>query len=95
MFRLTCPWCGVRDMIEFTYGGDAGVQRPGEDPETPDEAFFDYVYVRENPRGPHLEYWQHTAGCRQWIRVRRDTLTHEVLACEPASGPMPGGHARE
>ncbi len=39
-----------------------------------------YVYERANPRGPHQEYWHHVAGCRQWLVVSRDTLSHEVQA---------------
>ena len=30
-------------------------------------------------RGKHLELWQHISGCRQWIKVERDTLTHEIF----------------
>ena len=86
MFRFKCPYCGERDVLEFTYGGDASVAVPKLD--AGEEAWFDAVYQRENPRGPHIEYWQHTAGCRQWIRVKRDTLTHKVLATGPAVGPM-------
>jgi len=25
------------------------------------------------------ELWQHIFGCRQWIKVERDTLTHEIF----------------
>ena len=44
-----------------------------------DEDWFDYIYVRDNPRGIHQEYWQHIAGCRSHVKVLRNTLTHEVL----------------
>ena len=44
-----------------------------------DEDWFDYIYVRDNPRGIHQEYWQHIAGCRSYVKVLRNTLTHEVL----------------
>ena len=32
--RIPCPYCGSRDVAEFTYLGDATLQRPepGEDP---------------------------------------------------------------
>lgn len=83
MMLLTCPYCGARDVTEFTYGGDANARQPAEDAST--EQWSAYVYLRDNPRGPHDELWQHTAGCRRWIRVRRDTLTHEVLDSTPAS----------
>lgn len=87
MFRFTCPHCGERDVVEFSYGGDASVAVP--DLTVGQDAWFDAVYQRDNPRGPHVEYWHHVAGCRQWMRVERNTLTHEILACGPAAGPMP------
>jgi heterotetrameric sarcosine oxidase delta subunit len=73
---ISCPHCGARDHTEFAYGGDASVVRPAAD--APLEAWFAYVYLRDNPAGPHAEYWQHVAGCRRWIRIRRDTVTHEI-----------------
>ena len=33
----------------------------------------------ENPKGPHDEFWQHTLGCRQWFRLKRNTATNEIL----------------
>ncbi|MGI9421812.1 MAG: sarcosine oxidase subunit delta [Hyphomicrobiaceae bacterium] len=80
MLRITCPVCGTRDETEFTYGGDATVRRPDMDnPDTP--TWLGYVFNRENPRGPHEEFWHHALGCRQWLIVERDTLTHEIGDC--------------
>ena len=86
MLLLPCPWCGDREESEFTYGGDAGVAWP----DLADRAgeWFPAVYLRANPRGPHEELWHHTAGCRRWFRLRRDTLTHEILL---ESSPRPEG----
>jgi heterotetrameric sarcosine oxidase delta subunit len=78
MLLIPCPWCGARDQTEFTYHGDATVQRPTAD--APAEAWTAYVYERPNLRGLHDEWWQHTSGCRQWIVVRRDTATHRIEA---------------
>jgi len=77
--RIPCPFCGERDSNEFAYLGDAEFKRP--DPNVPDAAarFFEAVYLRDNPAGPHDELWYHTYGCRSWLRVTRDTLTHEIL----------------
>jgi heterotetrameric sarcosine oxidase delta subunit len=80
MMLIPCPWCGPRPHKEFAYGGDATVTRPADPQAASDQAWHDYVYVRANPCGPHHEYWQHVGGCRQWVKVLRDTLTHEVLA---------------
>jgi methylglutamate dehydrogenase subunit B len=85
MLRIACPWCGPRDHDEFRYGGDASVRRPAHDDADP-EAWYRYVYVRANPRGPHKEYWQHVMGCRQWLVVERDTATHAIASVVPARG---------
>ncbi len=74
--RIKCHWCGERDSREFTYYGDASVQRPKED--SPLQDHIEYVYMRDNPCGDHLEYWQHTGGCRAWVKVLRNTRTHEI-----------------
>ena len=76
--RLPCPVCGERDHGEFVYRGDATVRRP--DPDSPDAAkqFHAYVNLRTNPAGWHFEHWYHEGGCRSWIVVERNTLTHEI-----------------
>ncbi len=79
MLRITCPVCGLRSETEFTYGGDATVKRP-DDTEQALEPWLEYVFTRENPRGWHREYWHHAQGCRQWIILERNTLTHETGA---------------
>ncbi len=76
MLRIHCPFCGLRDEVEFRYRGDATARRPAA--EANEEAFFAYVYARDNPRGWHLEWWLHTHGCRQVLKVKRHTLTHEI-----------------
>jgi heterotetrameric sarcosine oxidase delta subunit len=81
MLLLPCPWCGARNQVEFTYGCDATLRRPA--PDAPEAAWVDYVYVRDNPCGPHDERWLHASGCRRWFVVRRDTRTHAVLGSEP------------
>jgi heterotetrameric sarcosine oxidase delta subunit len=78
--RIPCPYCGPRDFHEFVYRGDASPTRPA--PEAPPEAFFDYVYMRDNPAGPLSEHWYHAQGCRTWIVIERDTRTHEIFEGE-------------
>ncbi len=78
MHQIRCPFCGVRGEIEFKYRGDATVRRPA--PDAGPDAFAGYVYVRDNPKGWHVEWWHHTGGCRQWVKVVRNTLTHEIAA---------------
>jgi len=88
MLLIHCPWCGPRAQVEFTYGGDATMRRPATDAR--EDAWVAYVYLRDNPAGTHEELWQHSAGCRQWFRVRRDTRTHEIL-----SSALPGDPSTE
>ena len=83
MIRIDCPWCGLRDEVEFSYRGDATVQRPPGD--ATDQEFFDYVHIRKNPRGWHVEWWHHASGCRQFLKVVRNTMTHEVRAVVAAT----------
>jgi heterotetrameric sarcosine oxidase delta subunit len=80
---IPCPHCGVRPHSEFTYGGDATLRRPLDPAQASDEAWHDYVYVRANPIGPHHEYWFHTLGCEQWIKLERDTLSHRIHRAAP------------
>ncbi|MDX1513312.1 MAG: sarcosine oxidase subunit delta [Gammaproteobacteria bacterium] len=89
MLLIECPHCGPRAQVEFSYGGDATVARPKDADAVSDGDWLDHVYLRDNPRGPHWEWWHHSAGCRAWIRVRRDTFTHEIL--ETAAAPSTGG----
>ena len=81
MLLLPCPWCGDRDESEFTYGGDATGAWPALS--EGQESWFPAVYLRDNPRGAHLELWHHWAGCRRWFHLRRDTLTHDILPLAP------------
>ena len=83
---LTCPFCGPRDHVEFTYRGDASAVRPAIDDTSMDDHKA-YVFDRENPDGPHRELWNHTSGCRTHLVVVRDTVTHQVHSCEPV-GPF-------
>lgn len=74
---ITCPYCGPRDLSEFTYQGDAARTRP--DPASTDEAAWHaWVYERANPAGGHREFWQHSGGCRAHLLVHRHTRNHEI-----------------
>ena len=79
--RIPCPYCGERDAQEFIYRGDASPRRPESE-----EGFVDYVYLRDNPAGLLNEHWYHAQGCRTWIIIRRDTVTHEISGSEFAQG---------
>ena len=68
--RIKCPYCGERDAAEFAYLGAADLKRPDPGAADAANAFYDYVYLRDNPAGPHAELWYHAGGCRSWLRRR-------------------------
>jgi len=97
MFRINCPWCGERDQTEFRYGGPANTNRPPQPEQASDADWADYLFYRDNPKGPHHERWVHSWGCRQWFNIVRHTLTHEILqiyTMGQAPGENPSGSAQ-
>ena len=86
--RIDCPHCGERDQGEFSYLGDATVGRPAGGGSA--EAFFDYVYLRDNPAGLHRELWYHAFGCRTWLEVGRDVRTHAIESVRTAASRADG-----
>jgi sarcosine oxidase subunit delta len=78
--RIQCPFCGERGFDEFLYLGDGGFVRPDATEPQAQARFVEAVYFRDNPAGPHVELWYHESGCHSWLRVIRDTRTHEILA---------------
>jgi heterotetrameric sarcosine oxidase delta subunit len=80
--RIPCPFCGDRDSSEFAYLGDATLTRPDSSAPSAERAFHDYAYLRDNPAGPHREFWHHVSGCRSWLVVTRDTRDHAILTAE-------------
>ncbi|MCO4812043.1 MAG: sarcosine oxidase subunit delta family protein [Gammaproteobacteria bacterium] len=80
MLLISCPFCGERAETEFSYGGEAGISRPPDPDALDDAAWADYLFMRKNPRGQHLELWNHAQGCRRWFEVERDTVTYTIKA---------------
>jgi sarcosine oxidase subunit delta len=79
MFVLHCPYCGEdREEEEFSNAGEAYIVRPANPEDASDAEWGDYVFMRKNTKGWHWEQWQHTAGCRKVIAVKRHTATHEI-----------------
>ena len=87
MLQISCPYCGVRDEVEYTFGGEAHVQRPT--PDVSDGEWSDYLFNRINPKGIHFERWCHAYGCGQWFNMARDTVTHEIYAIYKMGEPAP------
>jgi heterotetrameric sarcosine oxidase delta subunit len=89
MHLIACPWCGPRDELEFSYGGEAHIARPTAPESLSDAEFADYLFMRKNPKGVHAERWVHAAGCRRWFNVLRDTASHRILAVYRMGEPRP------
>ena len=92
---IPCPHCGTRPVEEFTFLGDASVKRPTSTEPSSMEQWYDYVYLRNNPKGRFDEYVHHAGGCRAWLVISRDTGSHEVFGCVTARehGKAKGGTA--
>ena len=74
------PHLGPRDAAEFTILGDATLlKRPDWQADDADDAFYRYLYLRDNPAGLHRELWFHEQGDRSWLVVTRNTVTHAVV----------------
>ena len=92
MLRIDCPWCGTRDELEFSFGGESHVTRPTLDAD--DAEWSDYLFNEDNPMGVHCEQWMHKFGCGRWFNVARDTVTHEIYAVYKMGEPKPDLVAR-
>ncbi|NQY98656.1 MAG: sarcosine oxidase subunit delta [Henriciella sp.] len=89
MLNIKCPWCGERPEVEFRCGGESHIQRPGPHTEVSDEAWANYLFYRDNPKGVLFERWVHSGGCGEWFNVARNTVTHEILAVYQMTDPKP------
>ena len=89
MLEIPCPWCGLRAEIEFRCGGESHIVRPGPPEAVSDEAWADYLFYRDNPKGVAYERWVHSAGCGRWFNVARDTRTHEIISVYAMTDPKP------
>jgi sarcosine oxidase subunit delta len=89
MLQLQCPFCGLRDESEFSFGGEAHIARPLEPDALNDEEWADYLFNRSNVKGFHREMWLHAAGCRQWFYAIRNTVSYEFTAFYRVGDPLP------
>ena len=90
---IDCPYCGARPSEEFTYPRrchhGAAVRQSSLATWKPGTTMS---IIRDNPKGRHREYWHHTGGCRAWLVVERDTLTHQVYAVTARDWASTGAH---
>ena len=88
MLIINCPHCGPREESEFACGGEAHIARPLAENSISDAEFAEYLFLRDNPKGLFLERWRHSAGCRRWFNIARDTVSHEIIEVYPM-GALP------
>jgi len=88
VFRIPCPHCGPRNRSEFRHVGEQ-TSRPDPRTTTPQE-WRDYLYVRNNLADWTMETWYHGAGCRQFMTLRRHTVTNEF---RPSAEPVAAADA--
>lgn len=89
---INCPYCGPRDLIEFSVKGEARPRPDAGDLDgaVPRAAFTDAIYFCDNPAGPHQEHWFHASGCQSWLLLDRDTRTHEIASVRLVSATRVG-----
>ena len=71
MKRLACPFCGPRDLREFTFHKTL--------PDDHARSEYQRTYERLANLELSVEHWQHVAGCRAWLLVRRNPSTGQVM----------------
>jgi sarcosine oxidase subunit delta len=71
MRRLDCPFCGPRELREFEFRKTLPADAQG--------SALQQTYERVARVDLSVEHWQHVAGCRGWLLVRRNPSTGEVL----------------
>lgn len=96
-FLVRCPDCGLREVAEYSFGGESN-KRPPADGTTTELAR--YLFFRSNVAGPQVEWWYHRDGCQQWFLATRDTRTNRIDATywpedrPPAASPAATGSAQ-
>ena len=89
MLLICCPHCGPRGEIEFSYGGEAHIDRPVDPSSLDDETWTKFLYVRKNPKGMHNERWRHVHGCGRFFNAQRDTVSDMIVATYPTGEQPP------
>lgn len=90
MLLIHCPYCDeTLPELEFAYAGEAHIARPVAPAETSDEEWRDFLFIRNNVRGPHYERWRHVHGCGRFFNAVRDTVSDRFLTTYKAGVARP------
>lgn len=91
MLLIHCPYCEeILPEAEFVYAGQAHVVRPETPSDETDARWEEFLFIRENPKGPHFERWRHFHGCGRFFNAVRDTVSDKFLTTYKAGAPRPG-----
>ena len=76
MKLLSCPLNGLRNISEFTYGGE---YHPTPDHQTTSSRdWAEHVFYQDSTAGIVIEWWCQTPSSF-WLVAKRNTLTDEVV----------------
>lgn len=90
MLLIHCPYCEeTLPEAEFVYAGQAHVVRPETPSDETDAQWEEFLFIRENPKGPHFERWRHFHGCGRFFNAVRDTVSDKFLTTYKAGAPRP------
>lgn len=90
MLLIHCPYCDeTLPEAEFTYAGQAHVIRPELPSGQSDTEWEEFLFIRDNVRGPHYERWRHMHGCGRFFNALRDTVSDRFLATYKAGEARP------
>lgn len=90
MLLIHCPYCDeTLPEVEFAYAGQAHVIRPANPSALSDAEWEEFLFIRDNPKGPHYERWRHVHGCGRFFNAVRDTVSDRFLTTYKAGAPRP------
>ncbi|MAC78533.1 MAG: sarcosine oxidase subunit delta [Rhodobacteraceae bacterium] len=90
MLLIHCPYCEeTLPEVEFTYAGEAHIARPENPSDMSDEDWSEFLFMRENTKGPHFERWRHVHGCGRFFNAVRDTVSDKFLTTYKAGDARP------
>jgi sarcosine oxidase subunit delta len=96
MLLIHCPYCAMeRPEIEFRYAGEAHLTRLADASHLSDAEWADFLYMRTNPKGLHVERWRHVHGCGRFFNAVRHTVSDRILATYKVGEPRPALDALE
>jgi len=90
MLLIKCPYCQeMRPEIEFSYAGEAHIERPANPAKLSDAAWEGFLFQRANPAGIHFERWYHIHGCGRYFNAVRNTVSEKFILTYKAGQPRP------